>query len=123
MSIPVRTSYGNANGIETTTHATRNSIGLVTAVREEENVCDIIFFDDNHKLRNVKNVEVELHTSHDNWFPKVGSLIKTKDSSDNRPIISGEFVEDWSKATKNLRQNNNNIMAANSTSVGGYITG
>ena len=97
------------------------STGLVKKAYEDENVCDITYFDSNGSPKNKSKVEVKVKSTRDNWFPQTGSLVSIEVYEDN-VIITGEVVSDFTTQMKTQQMAKNDIYTdGGDSSVGSYI--
>lgn len=94
-------------------HVETKSEGRVIRVNEKENVCDILYENSAGRLERVTNVEVELNTGKENWFPKVGDIIKTRETNDNQPIIIGKLIRDYVQDAKSNHTYNKDVLHGN----------
>ena len=100
-----------ANNVQT------RSFGRVSRANEKENVCDIIYENSAGKVDRVANVEVEIRTKKDDWFPKVGELVKTTETNDNQPMIIGKLIRDYAQDIKPDRYLKKDTMATTNCAV------
>lgn len=89
---------------ETANKNVTSSQGIVLKSVEKENVCDILYINSFQKLTHRTNVEVEMRTKNDNWFPKPGQLVRTQESNDNNPTIVGEWIRDYARDARENRK-------------------
>ena len=110
-----------------TTNAANNSAvsaaGIVTKINEKENVCTVTYAGDSGKIETAENIEVELHTKRDDWFPKVGELVKLQDINSARPIITGALIRDFVQDAKAERKYEKDVLPEQKGTVRGKING
>ncbi len=98
-------------------HAENKSEGRVIRTNEKENVCDILYENSAGRLERIANVEVELNTGKENWFPKVGDIVKTRETNDNQPIIIGKLIRDYIQDAKINHIYNKDVLPDNKNIV------
>jgi hypothetical protein len=98
-------------------HVETKSEGRVIRTNEKENVCDILYENSAGRLERIANVEVELNTGKENWFPKVGDIVKTRETNDNQPIIIGKLIRDYIQDAKINHIYNKDVLPDNKNIV------
>lgn len=97
------------------------SIGIVLKAYEDQNVCDIRYFDTSGTEKNRDRVEVRLTNKRENWFPSTGSMVYI-DVYEENVTITGEVITDFSTQMKTQQETKNDIYVdGGDSSVGSYI--
>lgn len=97
------------------------SIGIVLKAYEDQNVCDIRYFDTSGTEQNRDRVEVRLTNKRENWFPSTGSMVYV-DVYEENVTITGEVITDFSTQMKTQQETKNDIYVdGGDSSVGSYI--
>lgn len=97
------------------------SIGMVLKAYEDQNVCDIRYFDANGSERNRDKVEVRVTNKRENWFPSTGSMVYV-DVYEENVTITGEVITDFSTQMKTQQETRNDIyIDGGDSSIGSYI--
>ena len=74
-------------------------------------------------METAENVEVKITRKNDDWFPKVGELVEVQSVNDNRPIIIGTLVRDYTQDVRETREYKKDVMPNSQGTIRGKITG
>lgn len=97
------------------------SVGVVLKAYEDQNVCDIRYFDTSGTEQNRDRVEVRLTNKRESWFPSTGSMVYV-DVYEENVTITGEVITDFSTQMKTQQETKNDIYVdGGDSSVGSYI--
>lgn len=106
------------------TNTANNSLhcttGIVVAINEYENTCDIDYPDKDNKRQILHNVSVK-SIGGDNWFPELGEEVQLEDFNDNRPVIVASEDGDWISRKREKQWDNLDIMALTTCGISGFV--
>ena len=111
---------GKTWGTSIANNSLRCTTGIIAAVNEWENTCDIYYVDKDYKVQILHDVSINC-ISNEDWFPELGEEVQLEDFNDNRPTIIGSANGDWISRKRDKQWDFSDVIASSYCGPSGYI--